>query len=76
MHWPDPAQCARIVEIRDNLRARIAEAEREGWLGEVEGLQIDLAGAYDKLVQIDRPRTAGQPVNLGVPTRRSPTTNR
>ena len=31
MHWPDPAQRHRIAEIRDNLNARIAEAEREGW---------------------------------------------
>jgi hypothetical protein len=37
MHWPDPAQRSRIAEIRDNLTARIAEAEREGWLGEAEG---------------------------------------
>jgi integrase len=57
MHWPDPAQRQRIVEIRDNLIARIAEAEHEGWLGEVEGLQISLAGAHDKLAQIDRSRT-------------------
>ena len=35
---PDPAQRARLAEMRDNLIARIAEAEREGWLGEVEGL--------------------------------------
>ncbi|THA23361.1 hypothetical protein [Streptomyces sp. A1547] len=27
------------------LIARIAEAEREGWLGEVEGLRVSLAGA-------------------------------
>src|SRR6266480_7797617 len=53
MHWPDPAQRHRIVEIRDNLIARIAEAEREGWLGEVEGLQISLDGANGKLAQID-----------------------
>jgi hypothetical protein len=32
MHWPDPAQRPRIAEIRQNLTARIAEAEREGWL--------------------------------------------
>ena len=49
MLWPDPAQRQRLVEIRDNLIARIAEAEREGWPGEVEGLQISLAGAEDKL---------------------------
>lgn len=36
---PDPAQRERLVEIRDNLIAWIAEAEREGCLGEVEGLQ-------------------------------------
>ncbi len=50
----DPAQRHRIAEIRDNLTARIAEAEREGWLGEIEGLKISLAGASDKLAQIDR----------------------
>jgi hypothetical protein len=43
----------RLEEIRDNLRARIAEAIREGWLGEVDGLQVSLAGANDKLQQID-----------------------
>jgi hypothetical protein len=37
MLWPDPAQHERLVEIRDNLTARIAEAQREGWLGDVEG---------------------------------------
>jgi hypothetical protein len=44
---------ARLEEIRDNLQARIAEATREGWLGEVEGLRVSLAGAKDKLAQID-----------------------
>ena len=51
MHWPDPAQRSRIAEIRDNLTARIAEANREGWLGEAEGLKISLAGAQDKLAR-------------------------
>ena len=54
MLWPDPAQRPRLAEIRDNLIARIAEAEREGWLGEVEGLKVSLAGAEDKLAQIER----------------------
>jgi hypothetical protein len=66
MLWPDPAQRPRIAEIRDNLTARIAEAEHEGWLGEIEGLNISLAGASDKLAQIDR-RTRRQPVDLGIP---------
>jgi hypothetical protein len=67
MHWPDPAQRSRIAEIRGNLVARIAEAEREGWLGEVEGLKISLAGADDKLAQIDRRSQASTTVSLGMP---------
>ena len=54
MLWPDPNQRPRLTEIHDNLAARVAEAEREGWPGEVEGLQISLAGAREKLDQIDR----------------------
>jgi hypothetical protein len=65
MHWPDPAQRPRIAEIRDNLLARITEAEHEGWLGEVEGLKVSLAGAQDKLAQLDRRSQTA--VNLGIP---------
>jgi hypothetical protein len=61
---PDPAQRPRLEDIRDNLLARIAEAEREGWHGETEGLQVSLAGARDKLSQI---ATAPAPVSLGMP---------
>jgi hypothetical protein len=50
---PDPAQRPRLEEIRGNLEARIIEAKREGWLGEVEGLQVSLAGAKDKIAQIE-----------------------
>lgn len=66
MHWPDPAQRARITEIRDNLLVRIAEAQREGWHGEVEGLEFSLAGANDKLAQLDR--RSHSTVDLGLPT--------
>ena len=66
MLWPDPAQKQRLTEIRDNLTARIAEAEREGWHGETEGLRISLAGAEDKLTQISR-RTATT-ADLGTPS--------
>jgi hypothetical protein len=37
---PDPAQRQRLIDIRHNLLARIDEARRKGWLGEVEGLQM------------------------------------
>jgi len=69
MLWPDPNQRARLVDIRDNLLDRIAEAEREGWFGEVEGLRVSLAGAQAKLTQIDhRPGQTATPLTLG-PTR-------
>lgn len=64
MLWPDPAQRDRLVEIRDNLVARIAEAQREGWLGELEGLEVSLAGAEDKLVQMARSTGGSVPVEL------------
>ena len=70
MLWPDPDHRDRLVEIRDNLAARIAEAQREGWLGEVEGLQISLAGAKDKLAQVDR-RHPVRTVSLGIPSTNS-----
>ncbi len=65
----DPAQRARLEEIRDNLHARIAEAERQGWLGEVEGLKVSLAGAEDKLAQIDTTHhRQRETIHLGNPT--------
>lgn len=66
---PDPAQRARLEELHDNLEARIIEAKREGWLGEVEGLQISYSGVKDKLAQIDatmQRKTAA--TELGIPT--------
>ncbi|MBV9312459.1 MAG: hypothetical protein JO100_01710 [Pseudonocardia sp.] len=68
MLWPDPTQRGRLIEIRDNLTARIAEAQREGWLGEVEGLQVSLASAEDKLAQVDRRSPRQATVDLGIPT--------
>jgi hypothetical protein len=66
---PDPAQRARLTEIRDNLLARIDEARREHWLGEVDGLQISLAGARQKLAHLDQitARAASTSIDLGMP---------
>ncbi len=71
MLWPDPAQRSRLVDIADNLSSRMAEAEREGWLGEVDGLAISLAGATDKLAQIDASHVPPV-VKLPHPTARTP----
>lgn len=65
---PDQAQRPRMLEIRDNLTDRIAEAEREGWLGEIEGLRVSLAGAEDKLAQLDAQQARQtQAIHLGMP---------
>jgi hypothetical protein len=55
-------------EIRDNLEARIIEAKREGWLREVEGLQVSYTGVRDKLAQIDATmHRAESATELGMP---------
>jgi hypothetical protein len=64
---PDPGQRARLIEIRDNLIARIAEARQQGWLGELDGLQISLNGARQKLDQLDQIATHTRPTDLGMP---------
>ena len=66
---PDPAARDRLVQIRDNLIARIAEAESHRWLGEAEGLNVSLAGARAKLAQMDQiTARRSQTIQLGVPT--------
>jgi integrase-like protein len=67
----DPAQRHRLREIRDSLTARIAEAEREGWTGEAEGLKVGLAAAGAKLAEADA--AAGRrttSADLGMPAYR------
>jgi hypothetical protein len=68
-HRPRPA--ARLEEIRDNLLARIAEAEREGWAGEAEGLRVSLAAAKNNIAQA-HPSAARrtEAVSLGIPAYR------
>ncbi|SRR6266516_3228667 len=69
---PDPGQRQRLLDVRDNLIARIDEAHREGWLGEVEGLQISLTGARAKLAQLDQMSHPRTPIALGLPTQTRP----
>ncbi|KOU22757.1 hypothetical protein ADK52_20135 [Streptomyces sp. WM6372] len=45
------------------------EAEREGWLGEIEGLQSSLGHAEEKLAQLDAQISRQQQsVDLGIPS--------
>ncbi len=66
-----PDQRGRLEDIRDNLLARIAEAEREGWAGEAEGLKVSLAAANNKLAQADMTAARrSETVNVGIPAYR------
>jgi hypothetical protein len=40
---PDPAQRDRLADVFANLVDRIADADREGWRGEVDDLTVTLA---------------------------------
>ncbi|MEU4235636.1 site-specific integrase [Nonomuraea sp. NPDC026600] len=64
----DPAERPRLEEIRSNVIARLAEAEREGWLGEVEKQRIYLAAAEDKLAQLDERARRATTIHLGMPS--------
>ena len=67
MLWPDPAQHPRLAQICDNLTARIAEAAR--WTGEAEGLKVSLAGARDKLTQMNQiTARRNAAISLGMPS--------
>jgi hypothetical protein len=44
-----------------NLNDRVAEAKTNGWLGEVEGLQISLDAAKTKLRGLDRATRTDRP---------------
>jgi hypothetical protein len=70
-----PQQRPRLAEIIHNLRERIAEARMNGWLGEVQGLEVSLEAAKRKLASLDRSiernRHSG-PTDLGMPAISNP----
>jgi hypothetical protein len=69
MLQPDPGERRRLVEIKDNLIDRIAEAKREGWLGDVKGSETTLEGAKDELAQMDtQTARSKQSIYLGMPS--------
>ncbi len=64
----DSNQRNRLIEIIRNLADRIDEARANGWLGEVQGLQISLDAARAKLLSLDRTSRAGASITqLGIP---------
>jgi hypothetical protein len=62
----NPRMLPRLDEIEDDLRARRARAQQEGWLGEVEG--IDLTHTFLRQKREETRRlTRIAPIDLGIP---------
>ena len=57
---------ARLDEIEDDLQARRSRAAHEGWLGEVEGLDLTLTFLPPKREQTKR-LTRIASIHLGIP---------
>lgn len=63
---PDPSQRPRLEEIAANLGERLEEARARGWLGEVEGIEVSMSAAQEKLdrmshiVSLGLPRVRGE----------------
>ncbi|WP_247708373.1 site-specific integrase [Streptomyces sp. C3-3] len=64
-----PDELPRLEEVRENLGDRISEAERQGWLGDVEQLSVSRSAAEEKIARIkaNEERKKG-PTFLGVPS--------
>lgn len=60
----DPKMLDRLGELESDLIARRARADDEGWLGEIEGIDLTLAYLQDKREQAVR-LTRKQPISLG-----------
>ncbi|MGZ3103602.1 recombinase [Streptomyces sp. H72] len=62
----NPKMLARLDEFEKDLLARRDRAEREGWAGEIEGLNLTLALLRSK--RDESQRMARRPaVDLGIP---------
>jgi hypothetical protein len=67
----NPKMLPRLNEIEDDLLARRARAERENWLGEVEGIDLTLTFLRQKREETKRLARIA-PVDLGIPVIAAP----
>ena len=71
----DPKMLGRLDEIHTDLLARRAHAETQGWLGEIEGIDLTLRFLAEKRAETQRlahvDRDQDTVTVLGMPTHRS-----
>jgi hypothetical protein len=70
----DPKMVDRLDEIHADLLARRGHAQTQGWLGEIEGIDLTLHFLAEKRAETVRhARYSGDSVTpLGMPTIRAP----
>lgn len=66
----NPQMITRLEEIEVDLLARRARAEAEGWLGEIEGIELTLTLLRQKQAETVRLAPVPQTVDLGTPVPR------
>lgn len=67
----NPKMLARLTELEADLLQRRAQAKAEGWIGEIEG--IDLTLTFLRAKRDETQRRAQRPtLHLGIPARRRP----
>jgi hypothetical protein len=62
----NPKMLPRLDEIEDDLQARRSRAGHEGWLGEIEGIDLILTFLRDKRAEAHRIQQR-EPIHLGPP---------
>ncbi|EEP73102.1 hypothetical protein MCAG_03429 [Micromonospora sp. ATCC 39149] len=63
----NPEMLGRLAELEEDLHARRTRAEAEGWLGEIEGIDLTLRYLTDKQQQAVRLSQVSGPTVLGIP---------
>ncbi|UIX34345.1 tyrosine-type recombinase/integrase [Streptomyces sp. GQFP] len=62
-----PKMIPRLDEIEIDLQQRRERAEREGWRGEIEGIDLTMSFLQAKRIEALRSQRLGQHVDLGLP---------
>ncbi|MEW2397940.1 site-specific integrase [Streptomyces sp. NPDC046862] len=63
-----PKMIPRLDEIEIDLQQRRERAEREGWRGEIEGIDLTMSFLQAKRIEGLRSQRLGQHVDLGLPS--------
>ncbi|HEY9372175.1 recombinase [Streptomyces sp.] len=63
----NPKMLPRLDELEEDLEARRQQAKSEGWLGEIEGIDLTLQFLPEKRKQAQRAEQPSGVVTLGIP---------